>query len=131
MMLAIFGAHAEGSERYMSPLKAAFQQAREQRNIDLVLPVFKAATLYVIVGSDPSATEKPEYFLTKAPKEGRLCVTVSESEAALASVRWPKRKLTGDKLLKELPPEIEIVIAYPDGGDYLNREQLAWYREQL
>jgi len=27
-----------------------------------------------------------------------------------------------------LPDGIEIVILYGDGGDYINREQLGWYR---
>lgn len=121
-------AAASGEEAHMSPLKLAFQQSRAQRNIDLVLPVLKAATLHVVVGSEPQPGREPEWFLTESPTEGRYCVTASESEGAMADIRWPKVRLSGEQLLAALPPGIEIVIVYVDGGDYLNREQLAWYR---
>ena len=112
----------------MSSLKLAFQQARAQRNIDLVLPVLKAATLYVVVGSQPEPGVTPEWFLTESPTKGRYCVTASETEGALARVQWPKLKLSGAQLLESLTPGIEILIVYPEGGDYLTREQLDWYR---
>jgi len=57
------------------------------------------------------------------------CVTVSESESALARIKWPKQKLTGEQLLGALPPGIEIVVVYAEGGDYITREQLDWYRK--
>jgi hypothetical protein len=41
---------------------------------------------------------------------------------------WAKTKLTGAELLGLLPSGIEIVIPHGDGGDYINREQLEWYR---
>jgi len=112
----------------VSPLKLAFEQSRAQKNIDLVLPVLKAATLYVVVGSDPREGESPEWFLTESPTKGRFCVTVSETEAALARVPRPKLKLSGAQLLEELPPGIEVLIVYPVGGDYITREHLTWYR---
>jgi hypothetical protein len=113
----------------MSPLKPAFQQARAERNIDLVLPLLKAATLYVVVGAQAKPGEKPEWFLTPSPTKDRLCVTVSETEAALAKIKWPKHKLSGAQLLEALPRGIEIVIVYGDGADYITREHLAWYRK--
>jgi fimbrial chaperone protein len=88
-----------------SPLKLASQQSRAQRNIGLVLPVLEAATLYVVVGSEPGQTRGPEWFLTESPTRGRFCVTTSETEAAF-----------------------EVAIVYPDGGDYITREHLACYR---
>ncbi len=131
LLALLFAASAAvgAEEPKVSPLKLAFQQARAQRNIDLVLPVLKAATLYVVVGSEPQPGRKPEWFLTESPTKGRFCVTVSESEESLAKIRWPKVKLSGEQLLAVLQPGIEIVIVYADGGDYINREQLAWYRE--
>jgi len=112
----------------MSPLKLAFQQSRTQRNIDLVLPVLKAATLYVVVGTEIEQGQKPEWFITPSPTKGRYCVTAAETEAALAKVPWPKLKLSGAQLLEALPPGIEVIIVYADGGDYINREHLDWYR---
>jgi hypothetical protein len=38
--------------------------------------------------------------------------------------------MTGAQLMAELKPDQEIVIAYPDGGDYLTREQLTYLRQQ-
>jgi fimbrial chaperone protein len=112
-----------------SPLKLAFQQSRAQRNIDLVLPALKTTTLYVIVGSEPKQGQRPEWFLTESPTKGRFCVTTSETEAALARVPRPKLKISGAQLLEALPPGIEVTIVYPDGGDYITREQLDWYRQ--
>ena len=113
----------------MTSLQSVFQRSRAERNIDLVLPVLREAVLYVVVGAEPVPGEEPAWFVTSSPTEGRRCVTVAESEAALARVKWPKVMLTGEELLRLLPPELEIVIVYADGGDYLNREQLAWYRQ--
>ena len=30
---------------------------------------------------------------------------------------------------RALPPGIEIVVVYGEGGDYITREQLDWYRK--
>jgi hypothetical protein len=126
-LAASFSSHAQMSES-VSPLKTAFQSARAIGNIDLVLPVLRAATLYVVVGLERRDGERPDYFLNNSPKEGRLCVTVSESMDALARVSWPKQRVTGAQLLADLPAAIEILVVYPDGGDYFSREILAWYR---
>ena len=116
-------------EPMTSPLKAAFQRSRAENNIDVVLPALKAATLYVIVASVPGSDGGHDYIRTKSPNPERWCITVAESEATLKDVPWPKRKVKGADLLKELPAELEIVVAYSDGGDYLTREQLDWYRQ--
>jgi fimbrial chaperone protein len=114
----------------MSPLQIAFQQSRVQRNIDLVLPTLKATTLHVVVGSEPREGQKPEWFLTESPTKSRFCVTVSDVEATLAKVPRPKVRISGAQLLEALPVGIEIVIVYADGGDYITREHLAWYRRR-
>ena len=83
----------------------------------------------MVVGSEPKEGHAPEWFLTESPTKGRFCVTASETEAALARVPWPKAKISGEQLLAALPPGIEILIVYPDGGDYITREHLSWYRQ--
>lgn len=113
----------------VSPLQLAFQQARAQCNIDLVLPVLKVASLYVVIGSETKQGQVPEWFLTESPTKGRFCVSASETEAALARVPRPKLKISGAQLLEALPPGIEVLIVYPDGGDYISREHLSWYRQ--
>ena len=115
----------------MTHLKLAFQRSRAESNIDLVLPVLKAAMLHIVVGAEPRDGLEAEWFFTKSPTEGRLCVTASEDEATLRGIKWPNVKLSGDQLLQALPPGIEIIIIYADGGDYINREQLEWYRKSI
>ena len=79
-----------------SPLKKAFRQAREQRNIDIVLPVFQQARLFVVAASEGAADDLGDLFLVSSPgKAGRLCVTVSERQEWLSMVQWPKRFTTG------------------------------------
>jgi fimbrial chaperone protein len=113
----------------MTPLKESFQKVREQRNIDLVLPVLLKSELYVIVAeTEPGQFE---FFYTKSPQPDRFCVTVAESEDTLSSIKWPKRKITGEQLIRELPEAIEIIVTYKDGGDYITKEHLQWYREQM
>jgi len=112
----------------MSPLQSAFQQSRAERNIDLVLPALKAALLYVVVGVETKPGRQPEWFLTPSPAKDRLCVTASETEAALARIRWPKAVLSGADLLAALPTQIEILLVYQDGADYITREHLDWHR---
>ena len=112
----------------MSTLKRSFQRARELGNIDEVLPVLLAAELHVIVGNDAVGATSPEWFYTRSPQKDRLCVTVADSESALGEIEWPKMKISGLELLQQLPRGIEILIIYSDGGDYVSREQLDWYR---
>ena len=125
-MFAFFGTtHADPN---ISPLKLAFQQSRAEKNIDLVLPIFLKSRLYIVTGGQ---TNTNDYFLVSSPNKDRLCVTVSESVDNLNNISWPKIEVSGEKLIKELPAGIEIVIVYKDGGDYITREQLQWYRSIL
>ncbi|WP_434999792.1 hypothetical protein ACRZ5S_18205 [Vibrio scophthalmi] len=110
-------------------LKEAFESVREHNNIDLVLPVLLEADLYVIVAETEPG--RLDYFYTKSPNPERYCVTVAENEEVLASIKWPKRKMTGLQLLQELHENIEIIVIYKDGGDYITQEHLKWYRKQL
>ena len=121
-------AQTETGAAAMSSLKDAFARARDAQNIDLVLPVLRKAELYVVVADDPDSG-KQLFFLTPSPKPDRMAVTVSESLDALQKVSWPKRRMTGAQLLSELQPGQEIVIVYPDGGDYVTREQLEWFKQ--
>ncbi len=73
-----------------------------------------------------------EPVLGRAPQPGRLCVTVSESKDCIARLGEVETiEITGEKLLKKLAVGHEIVVVYEDGGDYMTREQLAWYRQLM
>lgn len=125
-MFAVVGvAHADPN---VSALKLAFQQARVEKNIDLVLPAFLKAHFYIVTGGQVGTND---YFLVRSPNKERFCVTVSENIENLSNISWPKIEVSGEKLIKELPPGIEIVIVYKDGGDYISREHLQWYRTPL
>ncbi|MEZ8827059.1 hypothetical protein AB6E04_22180 [Vibrio amylolyticus] len=117
------------AEQVAISLKKAFESVREHNNIDLVLPVLLKANLHVIVAETEPG--KFDYIYTSSPNPERYCVTVSENEEVLESIKWPKRKLTGLQLLQELHENIEIVVIYEDGGDYITQEHLEWYRQQL
>lgn len=94
-----------------------------------MLPVLLKSDLYVIVAE--TRPGKFDFFYTRSPQSDRFCVTVSESEEVLSSIKWPKRKIKGAQLLAELPDHIEIVVTYKDGGDYITKEHLQWYRQQM
>jgi fimbrial chaperone protein len=111
-----------------SPLKTAFQQSRKQQNIELILPAFLDANLFVVCGSAAIPGKPLEYFLP-SPQENRFCVTVSERIENLSNIAWPKEPITGHQLLKTIQPGWEIVIVYADGGDYISQEHLEWYRK--
>jgi fimbrial chaperone protein len=121
----LFTKRTDPIDNNSSSLKRAFEQSRSQKNIELVLPVLLNSSLFVITGGEN------DYFLVKSPNKERFCVTVSESLNNLAEVEWPKIQISGETLIRNLPEGIEIVITYKDGGDYITREQLAWYRELL
>jgi len=129
LLIASSGA-AAGAEKPASesPLKAAFARARLAQNIDLVLPVLRAAQLYVIVHPDPKDPRKQALYFVPSPK-GRPSVTVSESLDTLKKVTWPKGAIKGSQLMAKVEPGQEIFIAYPDGGDHVTREQLAWFKQ--
>ncbi|MGV3570447.1 MAG: hypothetical protein ACO1PB_07595 [Ramlibacter sp.] len=112
-----------------SPLKNAFELARLSGNIERVLPAFRAADLYVVAGSPGAPEDLNDLFYTASPKkDGRMCITVTEREEWLARVAWPKRRVSGETILRRLPEVFEVVIVYPDGGDFLSRESLQWLR---
>lgn len=127
LLTSSFAVVGEEKAASRSTLKAAFERARQAQNIDLVLPALRAAQLYVIVRLDPNDPKKQALYLVTSPK-GRPSVTVSESLETLQKVPWPKRRITGSQLMAELQPGQEIVIAYPDGGDHVTREQLEWFK---
>ena len=122
--------HAPSNPATMTTLKEAFENARLAGNLDMMLPAFRKAELYVIVEPDPADPTKQAFAMRPSPKPDRQAVTVSESLDTLKKVALPKRKMTGAQLMAELKPDQEIVIAYPDGGDYLTREQLEYLRQQ-
>jgi hypothetical protein len=111
-----------------SPLKLAFAKSRAENNIDVILPVLRKSRLFVVTGGQ---SETQDYFLTSSPTSGRFCVTVAEQIEYLHRISWPKTEVTGEHLLRKLPANIEIVVVYPDGGDYITREHLQWYRSLL
>jgi len=125
---AVDGSSGKGGVR--TPLKEAFEIARLGGNIEMVLPTLRKAELYVIVDLDPADGNREKLLTVPSPKEGRMAVTAAESLDTLKSVSRPKRKMTGAQLLAELTPDTELVIAYPDGADYLTREHLAWLKSQ-
>ena len=114
----------------MTPLKDAFElraAGREYRH-GLARSSKGGALRHRSAGS--GRPREASVFPGAVAQGSRQSVTASESLDTLQKVSWPKRKMTGAQLLAELPPGQEIVIAYPDGGDYLNREQLEWLRQQ-
>lgn len=60
-----------------------------------------------------------------------MCITVAEREETLARIMWPKRRISGEAILRRLPVAIEVLIVQPDGGDFLSREHLEWLRDVL
>lgn len=127
-LLTIGMAMADGVPK---ELKVAFEQSRAFGNIDLILPTLLAAKLYVVVHEGKEANPSPQdYYLVSSPNKERMCVTVSERLDNLEKIKQPKVITSGLDLLKYLPPDIEIVLVYKDGGDYLSKEQLNWYRHE-
>ena len=115
-----------------SPLKSAFQLARTAGNIELVLPAFRAAHLFVVARTPGAPDDMNDLYATPSPKRnGRMCITVAEREESLARITWPKRRVSGEAILRRLPADIEVLIVQPDGGDFLSREHLAWLRDVL
>lgn len=112
-------------------LKDAFHQAREANNLDLVLPAFLATQLYVVSKSIPTS-DKPVFFIQRSPNPERLCLTASDDEGNLKSIEGVSLlKVAGADLLEMMNPAYELLLVYKDGGDYLTREQLSWFRDEL
>lgn len=111
-----------------SPLKLAFQRARAENNIDLVLPVLLKSQLFIVTGGQ---SESGDFYLVPSPRRDRLCVTVAERVKDLQKIAWPKSQVSGEHLLRSLPANVEVIVVYSDGGDYITREHLQWYRSQL
>ena len=108
-----------------TPLKRAFEQSRARKNIELILPALLQAQFHVVIGGQG---EQIDLALLPSPNPERRCVTVAEDPAFLAGIEYPKIPVTGRQLIASIPPDIEIVIVHDDGGNYLTREQLAWFR---
>jgi len=115
-----------------SPLKDAFQRARMAGNIELVIPALRAANLFVVARTPGAPDDMNDLYATPSPKRnGRMCITVAEREESLARVSWPKRRISGEAILRRLPADLEVLIVQPDGGDFLSREHLERLRDVL
>lgn len=133
---AVFGSRANAKaptasgREEESPLKRAFRSARESGNIDVVLPVLREAELFVVAGAEATSSCLSDLYLVPSPgNTGRMCVTVSEREEWLSKIDWPKIRTRGSELLSYLPPLMEIVVVYGDGGDFISREHRDWYAQ--
>jgi hypothetical protein len=112
-----------------SLLRQSFRRARASGNIDEIFPFFIAAKFFVAGKKIPTA-DAPVFFVQRAPNEARWCVTASEVREVLAKHDVDLIEHTGKTLLAAIDPSHEIVIAYPEGGDYLTLEQLEYFRGQ-
>ena len=112
-----------------SPLKLAFERARKESDMAIALVALLKTDLYVVAGS-PN-TDAKEFFIKSSPTKGRMCVTVTEKEEWLQSIKWPKIKMSGLELVNSIQESWEIVVIYPGGGDYVTKEHLSWLRKAL
>ena len=114
-------------------LKKAFENARAEKDITRALLEFWNAELYVIVEKIES-DDRIFFLFTSSPNKERWCITVSEKEEWLNSGRYMKQKSEGNRLIRALEhgdEEIEIVILYGDGGDYITKEHLKSLRSLI
>jgi len=114
-----------------SQLKNAFRLARSHGDIEVIFEPFAKAVLYA-VAREIGGGAPPAYFAQPAPAGKGHCITVAEGRERLAAI--PDVVLlqtTGRKLLEELEPALGILVVYDQGGDYLSREQLDWFRANL
>ncbi len=112
-----------------TPLKEAFAKARKERNAAISLVEFWKTDVFVIVEKASDTHFYPAF--TRSPNKEKWAVTVAEKEEWLKADKWPKMKLSGGQIIQMLGEDKEIVIVYPDGGDYITSNQLSWIREQL
>ena len=105
----------------MSEIKSMFEVSRKENDIGLVVPVLIRSELFVI---GKKINESFEFALTKSPKKGEFCVTVSESESLFDFDKWDIKALSGRDLLKKIPENIGVLIAYKDGADYITGKQV-------
>jgi fimbrial chaperone protein len=112
----------------ISPLKQAFARARSCGNIDEILQVLLSAKLFAVC-KRVLALSSPVFYVQRSPNPERWCVTVAETADALSSIADAELvEYTGQELLQSIDKSHEIVVVYDDGGDYLTREQLDFFR---
>jgi hypothetical protein len=113
-----------------TPLKIAFAQARATgSDLSSVLPVLIRSPLFVVAQAN---RDQLDLFITASPIAGRMCVTIAESEAALAKVpAHLVHPITIDRLLRAIIGTWDLMICYPDGGDVLHAEYLPDLRALL
>lgn len=111
-----------------TPVQAAFQASRKHRDIGYIFPVFVRTSFFVL--GAPGPADRIEPLLGPSPRPNRLCVTGSESEAALARAGvHPLMRMTGREILKAYGARYDVVVVYDDGGDLLTIEQMQWFLE--
>lgn len=109
-----------------TPLRKAFSEARISGDIDVIFPVFCRSKLYILLDS---VTKTP--FARPSPK-GHQCVTVSENiEWIIKSEKTEAGTITGEQLFRKMPTDLEMIVAYDDGGDYLSIQQLNYFRQMI
>ncbi len=108
----------------------AFESARSEGNIDLILPALLKSEL-LVMGLRLSPSELT-FLVSQSPDSDRLCVTVTENEDLFKDMEGVEvMKMNGGELLRKIGAQYEIVITYPDGSDYLTKEHILWYFQSL
>ena len=110
-------------------LQWAFEKAKQENDITLILPDLLKSKLYIVVMQDKSG--KKSLFTKNSPSPNRLCVTVSEDLDSLERIFWPKEEISGKNLLSLLPHDLEVIFIYGKSGNYLTREHLKLLRQKI
>ncbi len=112
----------------MSQMKKAFEEARNKKNIGLILPEFLSSVFYAVGLDDDNSFD---FALTKSPDQKEMCVTISDNPELVSFERWSVKEVGGRELLKSIPQNAGILLTYNFGGDYITRNQIDWFLEVL
>lgn len=117
-------------EHDITPLRHAFELAREANDMSGVLPVFlRTDPIWVAAAQEG---DRLDLFITPSPIPDRYCVTIAERREFLDRIPAHLVHATDvATLLARMIGRWDVVILYAGGGDVLHAEYVPDLREML
>lgn len=112
-------------------IERAFQDAFQEGDMEPVRAAFLRSKLFVVAKAVPPNTA-PSYYAQPSPVPDEMCLTVAEKREYLDGIEdidiieW-----SGKEILLDMPKHMGVLILYSGGGNYLDVDNLNWFRASI
>ena len=115
----------------MTELQASFRCLRQTGDYKEALRPLLRAEL-VVAGAMLPQYDRPVFYARLSHISGAPCIIASEQvECIVGQPGVTPMRYTGLDLIFDMDVKQDLLIQWPDGSEYLEAEQVGWFRETV